>query len=83
MGDIKDKAERYDKWYKAQIKKYGSEDKFRQSMRERGLKAKRNTPRGFAVLRETDPKRFKEISKKGYDAGIGANLKKRKEQNER
>lgn len=67
MTDI-DKSARYDKWLKAQIKKYGTEDKFRQSMRERGLKAKRNTPRGFSVMRDKDPEKHKELSRRGGNA---------------
>lgn len=44
-----------------EIEKYGSEEAWRQVMRERGAKADRTTPRGFAVI---DKERVREISRK-------------------
>lgn len=57
--------DRKEKIKQAGILKHGSEERWRQSLRENGLKARRDTPRGFAKI---DPERVKEISKLGVEA---------------
>lgn len=47
------------------IAKYGSEEKYRQAMREYGAKARRDTPRGFAKM---DKETVNRLSKLGVEA---------------
>ena len=49
----------------AGIKRYGTEEAWRQAKREQGARARRDTPRGFAVM---DKAKVKEASKKGLEA---------------
>lgn len=52
----------------AGIKRHGSEQAWREFLRQSGNKARRDTPRGFTVLKEKNPKLLSKISKKGGKA---------------
>lgn len=52
----------------AGIQKFGSEEAWREHQRQAGAKARRDTPRGFFVLKQRDPERLKAISKLGAEA---------------
>lgn len=52
----------------AGINKFGSEEAWREHQRQAGAKARRDTPRGFFVLKQKNPERLREISKLGAKA---------------
>ena len=54
-----------EKLRRAGIAKYGSEEAWRAAKRKHGMKARRDTPRGFAVLKTKNPELFKELSSRG------------------
>lgn len=71
MGEIKGETKektRAEKLRETGIKKYGSEEKWREAFRQFGAKADRTTPRGFAKI---DAKKRTAISKKGAYARWG------------
>lgn len=57
------KLSRAEKLRETGIKKFGSEEKWREWLRESGRKASRETPRGFATMK--DKQRHLELSSKG------------------
>lgn len=60
----------------AGIKRFGTEEKWREHLRQSSAKSKRNSKGtgGFNHMKRTDPERLREVSKKG-----GINGRKRKE----
>lgn len=60
--------DRKEKLRQAGIAKHGSEEAWREAMREYGARADRTTPRGFAILKDKDRKLHSEISKRGAEA---------------
>lgn len=51
----------------AGVKRHGSENAWREFQKNSGAKADRSTPRGFAVLKNTNPELQKEISRKAAE----------------
>ena len=63
----------------AGIKRYGSEEAWKQAQRESGALARRDTPRGFKVLKEKDPERMREIAVLGGKSGRRDYAKEKRE----
>jgi len=61
----------------AGIRKFGSEEAWREAMRTYGAKADRTTPRGFQVMK--DREKHSEISKRGAEARWAKEKAKRAE----
>lgn len=55
----------------AGIKRYGSEQAWRQMLSDSSNKARRDTPRGLTIVQQRDPQKFLEISAKGGRGGKG------------
>jgi general stress protein YciG len=55
------------KWYKAYLKKYGSDEAISEAMRERQKKSRENYSGtgGFVYLKKHDPQKLQEITSKG------------------
>ncbi len=62
-------------WWESMIERHGSEEAVREFMRSNSNKSNRNTPRGFAVLKEKDPERLKEIASEGGKKGMESRWK--------
>lgn len=62
-----------EKLREAGIRKYGSEEAWRQAQREYGAQADRSTPRGFELMSE---EKKSEISKKGAAARWKSKVRK-------
>ena len=68
-----------EKLRQAAIKRYGSEDAWREAQRAHGAKARRDTPRGFKVLKEKDPSRMHDIAVLGGKSGRRDYAKEKRE----
>lgn len=55
---------RAEKYRQTAIAKHGSEEAWKEHQRQVGAKARRDTPRGFAVM---DKDKVKEISQRGHE----------------
>lgn len=56
---------RQEKYRASMIRKYGSEEAWKQAMKDHGNKARRDTPRGFSRM---SPEQIQEISRLGVEA---------------
>lgn len=68
-------TDRSEKYRASMLKKYGTEEKWRQAMREFGASADKTTPRGFKVM---DEEKHREISKQGAKARWDKHSKEQK-----